>query len=80
MTKMQEVLTEANLGDDETIVALHAMLLTNTVGGRPSDSARTAVRQYRQLGRHAFIAAHYADNERALRACGCEACARSLAV
>lgn len=43
----QHVLDDANLGDDYNAVALYANFLMNTGGGRPSDCARTAVREYR---------------------------------
>ena len=74
-TKMQEVLNEAQIpANDETLVWLHANLLINTVGYRPSEAAQHAVREYRALGTHDFRARHYADNRAALQACGCPAC------
>jgi hypothetical protein len=78
MSKMQEVIDAGVPEADHSIVRLHASLILNTRGGRPSDAARDAVTRYQRLGRHAFIAAHYADHTAALRACGCAACLRDL--
>jgi hypothetical protein len=67
---------------DRALVGLHANLLGNTGGGRPSGNAREAVRLYYQLGADAFHARHMAENLSALRACansGCAACAASVA-
>jgi hypothetical protein len=79
VTKMMEVITASVPEADQNIVILHTHLLMNTGGGRPSDCARQAVREYELLGRHEFITKHYDDNRQALRTCGCEACLRDLA-
>lgn len=75
MTKMQEVLSEVP-DADRTIVALHANLLLNTGGGRPSGAARRAVAEYRHLGPHEFRQMHSRDKLAALKACSCAACQR----
>jgi hypothetical protein len=75
MTPMSQVISDANLpADDVNIVTLHTYLLMNTRGGRPSDNARQAVREYQAMGRDDFIHAHYRANTQALRDCGCPAC------
>lgn len=72
-SKMTEVL-EAVPAEHRDEVGLHANLLMNTGGGRPSDAARQAVREYQRLGIDAFRHMHAGDHRAALRACGCAAC------
>jgi hypothetical protein len=76
---MEEVINAVVPEDDRIIVRLHAGLLMNTIGGRPSDCARQAVRDYQRLGRHGFIRMHGASHDNALRTCGCETCLSDLA-
>ena len=78
MSKMQEVLNEVP-ETDRPLVGLHAMLLWNTMGGRPSDAAHAAVALYNRVGIDRLRHIHHKSHTDALAACGCSACARSLA-
>jgi hypothetical protein len=60
-------------------VGLHANLLWNMGGGRPSDAARQAVREYERLGIDAMRKQHDRDHTAALASCPCSACAADLA-
>ena len=75
---MQEVINAGVPENDRIIVSLHAGLLMNTGGGRPSDCARRAVADYQRLGAHDFLRMHNTDHDTALRTCGCETCMTDL--
>ena len=79
-TARDEVLSQVP-EEHRTEVGLHANLLLNTGGGRPSDAARQAVREYQRLGIEGLRAQHQSDHRSALEACarrGCAACQADL--